>query len=85
MSSVCSIIRSAPRGCCHNLSAPNPVLITHSADLAVYKVDLDHVLGGFDEADGSVGAGIEDFGSVAAAFVGRDITIAALYIEGQPM
>jgi hypothetical protein len=64
---------------------PILLLITHSIDLAVCKVDLDHVLGGSDEADGGVGTGIEDFGSVTAVFVGRDITIIALYIEGQPM
>src|SRR5580693_1675487 len=32
-----------------------------------------------------MGAGIEDFGSIRAAFVGGDITVVALYIEGQPV
>src|ERR1700739_962398 len=32
-----------------------------------------------------MGAGIEDFGSIRAVFVGRDIPVVALYVEGQPV
>ena len=69
-------------GCLQDLSAPNSVLITHSADVAVYKVDDDHVLGGVDKAEGGAGAGIKDFGAVAAVFVGRDVTMITFDIEG---
>ena len=72
-------------GCLRGLSAPNPVLIAHAADLAFCEVDFDHVLGRPDNADRSVGADIEDFGSIAAVFVGRNIGVIAFYIEGQPM
>ena len=32
-----------------------------------------------------MGAEVKDFGAVGAAFAGRDITVIACYIEGQPV
>ena len=80
-----ALITKVEGGCLRGLSASNPVLIAHSADLAFCEVDFDHVLGRPDNAHKSVGAGIEDFGSIAAVFVGRNIGVIAFYIEGQPV
>src|SRR5215469_1032027 len=67
------------------LSAANPELVAYPADLAVHELDCDHVLAGPDDPERGVGAGVKDFGAVAAAFAGRDVTVIACYIEGQPV
>ena len=67
------------------LSSSNSVLITDLADLSVREVDLEQVFRGSDNADRFMRAGIEDFGSVRAVFVGGNISVVALYVEGEPV
>src|SRR5215472_932643 len=67
------------------LPAADPELVADPADPAVHELDCDHVLGGADDAKRGVGAGIKDFGAVAAVFVRRDVTVIALYIKSHPM
>jgi hypothetical protein len=67
------------------LSSSNPVLITDLADLSVREIDLKHVFRRPDHADRGMCTCIENFGSIRAIFIGSDITVIALNIEGQPM
>src|ERR1700741_3451621 len=57
--------------------APDAILIADAADLAVGKIDLDHVLRRADQAQGFVGVSVEYLGGVIAALVGRDIGVVA--------
>jgi hypothetical protein len=54
-------------------------------DFPVGKIDLKQVFRRPDAADRGMCAGIEDFGSIRAVLVGCDVTVIALYIEGQPV
>ena len=66
------------------LSAANPELVAYPADLCVHELDCDHILGRPDNPERGVGMGVKNFGAVAAAFAGRDITVIPRYIQGQP-
>src|SRR5215467_13354515 len=65
--------------------APDAILIADAADLAVGKIDFDHILRRADQAHGLVGMSVEYLGSVIAVLVGRDIGVVAFDVEGQPM
>src|SRR5262245_40649235 len=64
---------------------PDAILIADAADLAVGKIDFDHILRRADQAHGLVGMSVEYLGSVIAVLVGRDIGVVAFDVEGQPM
>ena len=65
--------------------APDAILIADAADLAIGKIDLDHVLRRANQGQGLVGVSVEDLGGVIAALVGRDIGVAAFDVERDPM
>src|SRR5690348_14905582 len=65
--------------------AADAVLVANPGDLAIGKIDLEHVFRRADHADRGVAAGVEDFGRVGAVLARRDITIAAVDVEGQPV
>jgi hypothetical protein len=67
------------------LPSPNPILITDLANFSVCKIDLKHVFRRPDHAERGMCAGIKDLGSVGTVLVGRNITVIASYIEGQPV
>src|SRR5262249_16006938 len=65
--------------------APDAIVIADAADLAVGKIDFDHILRRADHAHGLVGMSVEYLGIVSAVLVGRDIGVVAFNVEGQPM
>src|SRR5262245_15489957 len=64
---------------------PNAILITDAADLAVDKIDFNHILRRADQTQRLVGVSIEYLGGLVAALIGRDVGVAAFDVEGQPM
>jgi hypothetical protein len=75
--------RAASLRSVHN--APDAILIADTADFAIGKIDLDHVLRRAEQTQGLVGVSVEYLGGVIAALVGRDIGVVALDVEREPM
>src|SRR5262245_32567433 len=67
------------------LSPTEAVLIAHPLCLAVFKVNLQHILAGANYTDRSMRPGIEDFSPVVAVLIRCNVGVIALDRKGQPV